>query len=310
MINKVICIVIILLIRFSLISTADSLKFEELNNSIISQSFNGTTLYVGGNGPGNYSKIQDAIDNASSGDTIFVYKESSPYYENIIIKQDNIKLIGEEKQSTIIDGNGIGHVIDINSNNTTLEKFTIQHSGSVEEFEFDSGIHVNYMSNNINITENIIIDNQHGIFFDGCQNSVISKNIILRNIEGIIMYGDARNNVIYQNKIENNRNAIHEAFTRYSHIISNNIANNTGVGIICSVTTYHITEKNNFINNSYHAYFEGKLKYFSERNIWIRNYWDSWIGFGPKIIKGRIYLPWINFDWFPENKPYNISLND
>ncbi|MBP1662308.1 MAG: hypothetical protein H6P94_557, partial [Thermoplasmatales archaeon] len=32
----------------------------------------GTWLYVGGSGPGNYTKIQDAIDNASDGDTIFV----------------------------------------------------------------------------------------------------------------------------------------------------------------------------------------------------------------------------------------------
>ncbi len=32
----------------------------------------GDTLYVGGDGLGNYTKIQDAIDNASVGDTIFV----------------------------------------------------------------------------------------------------------------------------------------------------------------------------------------------------------------------------------------------
>lgn len=33
----------------------------------------GDILYVGGSGPGNYSKIQDAIDDASKGDTVFVY---------------------------------------------------------------------------------------------------------------------------------------------------------------------------------------------------------------------------------------------
>jgi hypothetical protein len=35
----------------------------------------GKTLYVGGSGEGNYTKIQDAIDNASKGDTVFVYDE-------------------------------------------------------------------------------------------------------------------------------------------------------------------------------------------------------------------------------------------
>ena len=33
----------------------------------------GDTLYVGGNGTGNYTSIQDAIDNASDGDTVYVY---------------------------------------------------------------------------------------------------------------------------------------------------------------------------------------------------------------------------------------------
>jgi len=32
-----------------------------------------TTLYVGGGGPGNYTCIQDAIDNASDGSTILLF---------------------------------------------------------------------------------------------------------------------------------------------------------------------------------------------------------------------------------------------
>ncbi|MEF8847999.1 MAG: hypothetical protein V5A68_02570 [Candidatus Thermoplasmatota archaeon] len=33
---------------------------------------NDIILYVGGRGPGNYSTIQNAIDNANTGDTVFV----------------------------------------------------------------------------------------------------------------------------------------------------------------------------------------------------------------------------------------------
>jgi len=36
-------------------------------------SFDGNTLYVGGSGPNNYTRIQDAIDYASDWDTVFVY---------------------------------------------------------------------------------------------------------------------------------------------------------------------------------------------------------------------------------------------
>jgi hypothetical protein len=45
----------------------------------------GKTLYVGGDGDGNYTRIQDAIDNASDEDTVFVYDDSSPYYENVVV---------------------------------------------------------------------------------------------------------------------------------------------------------------------------------------------------------------------------------
>ena len=41
----------------------------------------GNILYVGGNGPNNYTKIQDAINNANNGDTVYVY--NATYWENI-----------------------------------------------------------------------------------------------------------------------------------------------------------------------------------------------------------------------------------
>ena len=43
----------------------------------------GKTLYVGGSGEGNYTKIQDAIDNSSHGDTVYVY--NGTYYESLKI---------------------------------------------------------------------------------------------------------------------------------------------------------------------------------------------------------------------------------
>ena len=65
---------------------------------------------MGGSGPNNYTKIQDAIDNASDGDTVFVY--DGTYYENIIINK-SINLTGENKDTTIIDGNGMNMLLAI-----------------------------------------------------------------------------------------------------------------------------------------------------------------------------------------------------
>ena len=80
-------------------------------NSIIAQDLEkspqptsmGNWLYVGGSGPGNYTRIQDAIDNASDGDTVFVFGKSSPYNEHLSIDK-SITLQGEDKTTTMIDG--------------------------------------------------------------------------------------------------------------------------------------------------------------------------------------------------------------
>jgi len=58
-------------------------------------------LYVGGSGPGNYSMIQSAIDNASDGDLIYIY--SGIYYESLSLRKSLI-LQGQDANTTIIDG--------------------------------------------------------------------------------------------------------------------------------------------------------------------------------------------------------------
>jgi nitrous oxidase accessory protein NosD len=72
---------------------------QEIERSSLSAS-RGTWLYVGGSGPGNYTKIQDAIDNASDGDTVYVFPGT--YKERIEIQQ-SITLQGSDPLTTIID---------------------------------------------------------------------------------------------------------------------------------------------------------------------------------------------------------------
>jgi hypothetical protein len=62
-----------------------------------------STLYVGGGGAGNYSSIQGAINDANPGGTVFVY--SGIYYQHVIVNK-NINLTGENRDTTIIDGQG------------------------------------------------------------------------------------------------------------------------------------------------------------------------------------------------------------
>ena len=133
-------------------------------------TFTGDTLYVGGSGPGNYTSIQSAINDASDGDTVFVYDDSSPYIENIFIIKKSINLIGENRDTTVIDGGGKNHVVRLCSEFINFTDFTVQNSGSG-----CAGIYI--LSNYINVFGNRLVDNDRDIWLSH-SNNVITDNIL------------------------------------------------------------------------------------------------------------------------------------
>jgi len=172
--------VILLFVGMSISSTGSVLE----QTSVISSD--GNTLYVGGSGEGNYTKIQDAIDNASDGDTVFVY--NGTYKENLIVNK-SINLLGEEKNTTIIDGNQDGCTINLNTENTTIKNFTIIGGGfDTDEFKnfFRAGIRVT-SSNNI-IRNNIFRKNCIGISAVRVTNLTIKDNIFIEDGVGFTSY--------------------------------------------------------------------------------------------------------------------------
>lgn len=86
----------------------------------------GNTLYVGGDGPGNYTRIQDAIHDADNGDSIFVY--SGVYQEHLTIDK-TLSIRGEDVNTTIIDGNGNGMIVQLLANNIKFSGFTLRNGG-------------------------------------------------------------------------------------------------------------------------------------------------------------------------------------
>ena len=152
------------------------------------QSSRGNWLYVGGSGPGNYSKIQDAIDNASDGNTIFVY--NGFYYGNLEIYK-SIILLGENKITTVIDGEREWHnIINISSSNVTIQEFTFCDTGNqswgvavieVGEFGHIKNIKISncVFENNDKCIQFCDVSNllvEHCQFFNNDYNGVQSQN--------------------------------------------------------------------------------------------------------------------------------------
>jgi len=239
---------------------------------------NGKTLYVGGSGPNNYSKIQAAINNASDGDTIFVYDDSSPYYENIVIDK-SITLIGENK-NTVIMGKGEEDVVYICASDVTIKNFTI--TGS---YMPDTGIHI-FNSTGNKIFDCILENNGMGILMKKSSQNLISRCDISHGSYGIYIEASSGNR-IYDCKIHNNFDGIFiesfdghscnnsiekcdiysnddygiELLEAYDTCISNtNISNNRyGLGIYSSINASISDCK--FINDGIHLEGDG-LRYF------------------------------------------------
>jgi parallel beta-helix repeat protein len=265
--------------------------------NIEKSSSRGNWLYVGGSGPGNYTRIQDAINASYNGDTVFVYDDSSPYVENIFVNV-SISLVGEEKNTTIIDGAGNGSGITINANNVTILGFTIQN--------YRNGAAIFLTSNNSYISDNIITKCISGIYLASSHNRII-RNVISKCDDGTQLYGT--DNYYGGNKIM-------ECFFAFdidsfnTTIERNSIVKNI-FGFQQEKGADHIYFiENNFINNIIKGYFVDSQCYFKN------NYWNR-PRLLPKLIFGmQIYynlflphplkFPWVYVDWHPAQKPYDI----
>ena len=251
-----------------------------------------------------FQKIQDGIDNASDGDTIFVY--SGMYYENVVVNK-SINLIGEDKDYTCIDGRKRDNVVEIVTDNVNLSGFTVQNSK--RDF-YAAGIYIH--SSYHNITGNYIVSNSRGIYIEDYGNHIISGNTVLDSEEFGIYIGFCDNNTIQNNTISNNRIGIWDEFCNRDTISENDITNNTE-GIMIRVGKYNKINYNNVAHNLVNANFLYFLFGINSNN-WNYNYWGRVMKL-PKPIFGLkymgiaffpLFIPWVIFDWNPAQEPYDI----
>lgn len=191
----------------------------------------GEVFYVGGSGPGNYTRIQDAINDSSNGDAIYVY--NGTYYENVQINKAII-LLGQNRYGTIIDGRGVSDVVHISAESATIRGFTVRGAGPSTR-EVCAGIKVDAMD--VKIYNNIIVNNSdYGIAHGGVywreSSTDISNNIIKNNrLYGIRLLW--HHNWIFGNTISENQGGIVLMWNSEDNMIkSNTITDNTGNGIV------------------------------------------------------------------------------
>jgi parallel beta-helix repeat protein len=205
------------------------------------------TWTVDDDGPADFQTIQEAINNASEGDTIYV--KNGTYYENVVMNKNNLTLVGENKEDAIIDGGGGGSVIRINANNILVSGFTMQ----------GSGISLDSFSNENNVSGNII-RNYHGagIYLSGSDYNHIEYNMFtsFSYSTGISLDSGSDYNVIRWCIITNSEYGIKLGFSGYNTMNDNNLVNNTQAGIYLKESIGNTIGRSNLTNNRCGIYLD------------------------------------------------------
>ena len=224
--------------------------------------------------PDQYSTIQEAVNNAADGDTIFV--RAGTYYEHAIVNK-TVSLVGEDRSTTIVDGGGTGCVIYVLRDDVSITGFTIQRG------EF--GIYVlnatyaeifsNTMAHNRGsgggtavrldsagytlIHDNEITDNWRAIHLIASSPNVsVCRNNVTYNDFGIRVLGGGSNYLsVSGNYIANNLGGYGVAVTgiggesNYALISGNVIVNNIDGVALGQGSSYNTVVQNNISGNEY-----------------------------------------------------------
>jgi parallel beta-helix repeat protein len=137
-------------------------------------------------------------------------------------------LIGQNKNITIIDGQGNGEIVIITSPMVFITNFTIQNS-TTDNYWIDAGIYV-LSENNLIVNNNIndIIDT--GIFIANSSYNNIKNNFIQRCGSGIDIWSQSKyGKIAVKNKIENNK----ITDTKYGIWVKESDKNNISNNYIC-----------------------------------------------------------------------------
>jgi parallel beta-helix repeat protein len=241
--------------------------------------------------PNNSTKIQDAIDSAGPGDTVFV--KTGVYEEQLLINK-SLLLIGENNVTTVIESLLDEDTIIVTADNVTVSGFTIKNKVNTTPLSW--GIKLSN-SHNTTISNNIITGKFQGVGLVGGSSNIVEHNLITGNHYGIFtsnfisgnVASYSRNNVIFDNVVSDSFwNGIELDWGGGNIVCANNIINNTAYGLeipIYAPSLDNIIFHNNIVDNV-HTVIEGSSigyqAYGPLPNSWDYggegNYWSNYLG--------------------------------
>ena len=258
--------------------------------------------------------IQDAVNNATGGETICV--KDGNYSENVDVNTANLTIQSENGTANcVVNATNLNdHVFCVTANWTNITGFTVENAtgsnmagiylGSVQHCNISSnnatnncyGIYLSW-SNNNDLTHNTAnLNTQRGICLYSSSSNTLTNNTAWNNWFGIYLFSSSNNNLtdntanlnddygIYLSSSSNNTLASDTANSNYDGIrlesssnnntLTNNTASNNTEYGICLVSLSNNVIYNNYFNNTNNAWDNGN------------NTWNTTNSTGPNIVWG------------------------
>jgi len=283
------------------------------------ENLDGNWLYVGGDGPGNYSSIQDAIDAANEGDYIFIFN-GTYWSQNIIVNKNHLLIMGENKEDVIIHSS-----LEIQANDVCLRDVKVSYGGfhaagividgnSSGNMIYDCNISGRsagitivgdplkglYPANNT-IVQNTINNSEYNMYMYYTYNNTFVDNEIISAEFYQIHIDNCEGNKFYKNRISGTRDQNNscielDSFSYKNMFACNTISNSAGYGI----DIYWQSNDNFFVNNKINRNYIGVKINRSYSNILYNNYFED-------NIKYNAYDNSKNIWNYPYSYPYQYG---
>jgi parallel beta-helix repeat protein len=267
------------------------------------------TVYVGGTGPGNNTTIQEGINAANPGDTVFVY--AGTYVESLVIDK-TLTLMGEDKDTTIINATGNINGIQVsNADYVDISGFTIEKANAYN-LKLTSSDNC-YISDNILqnsgssalgvfsghdnlIEDNLITDNLQGVLITDHSNSNILRDNTITSIgdRAISIQGQSADNLISNNEITGYNLGFY-IYESEDNRIENNQISNGGEGLRILVVDNITIQDNMISDNNYNLRFYSASATVVNCTLQNPNSYDIWVD-DPDMVGSEITLINTSFD--------------
>jgi parallel beta-helix repeat protein len=198
----------------------------------------------------NYTSIQAAIDAVETLDGQTILVDSGTYYEHVTVWK-SLFLVGESRNTTIIDGSETGPVVKVAADNVSFANFRVRNGGNLwspqETDIWANGVSNVLIENNTvtNVSNGIIFHSMHnssmsrnlaqecnvmGLHFDSSNNCTMANNTVADSLQGIVLE-KAVGNFVQWNELKNDNLSV-DLYDSADNLVEENNFINSNVGIL------------------------------------------------------------------------------